>query len=1244
MAFVDDFIANLGRDFRQLLNQTASNTNSVVSGIAGTLLGNGLSPSQLILALEQAAAGFIFGDTLNNFPGRVNAFTGFLVAVAPLAAYTASFGEVNVGFILFEAGLAATGSGILATAGVVVIPIVVGNFFATVAQAYAETLETYSNGGAGYQLANPGEMAGFALIGLQYDADLALAGTPNPNAVSSIITPGAVLTINLDPKLWTSTYGGNPPDGYGANDISGRTVLIQGILGGLEGTDGSEFVPMIQGSLDPYVTEILVANVTGVPISDSGVAPAYGKNYGEAFILGNTAGSILTPSGKTFDAFIAQGHSNTIDFTGSSATAAGANLVELVNGGTLAIQAADRTDCTIVWDASGTGTVAINCAENTNVKVIEVDIPDVSKANFLALDASQLDGLFGPAIVIVNPTSAEHIVFNGVQLSTPAVIDVPNAAYDPSIRNAGEPNPNLTPYFEHWQAGGLEYGAGYTDSQPGDSYVYVSKVDDINAPTLTLYGFNNTDFGFSVPSSSTAFNIFTGAKISLPTVMNGHAEEQAKDYLTYESPPQGNTKGSPTGFGGDKSGTVDPHQGVVSVSGTITAFNTYSWLASFVPLSSDDVDAPDGMFSFDSLTGDWSFTLDLSSSHYLALAPWVTANDTIDVHTLDGSSATITITVVGGGASDTVDQFLADEGQIDQLDIAVTVSDTAANIAAALDALNADTHVTQITLAGSGPPTLTLTAAQAVGDTRALGLVTPQTYQIAIVDTYANVAAALPQLAANAHVASIAFTDAGTPVITLSASDALAVQHALSLVTSPHTLTIADSAAHISALTPAQIATLAADGLTKLVVTDVRVNPSAAQLQAIGAAGITFIEPYPYAGASQMVLTYFPSGTLREAIYTGVTGQSYDKVDSVYYATGTIETTTWSRAGVAVQDQTWNAAGQVIQRRYYSANGQVETVSYVNGLQSEILDTNIPGQPWDRNDTLYNTATGKATIETWTTAGALYRTETWNADGSVHDVHLYVAGQTSGAPYTDYDVLYGTDGKESVRTYYANGVAGEVITSTYDSAGTLREALYTHLPNASIDTTDLLYAASGKLATLTSSKGGALVFEQDYRSDGTVADRLYGPTASYSLLEYDYDAAGNAQILKNQTNLDGTHTISGLADGGTLTSTPQINDTLIGGGAGETFVFGAGFGHDTVTDLASHLSGLGADTLQFQASSFSYLTAGMTEAQEVAALLAHATQDGSGAAVITDSGGDSVALKGVSLAQLTANAGVIKVL
>ncbi len=84
----------------------------------------------------------------------------------------------------------------------------------------------------------------------------------------------------------------------------------------------------------------------------------------------------------------------------------------------------------------------------------------------------------------------------------------------------------------------------------------------------------------------------------------------------------------------------------------------------------------------------------------------------------------------------------------------------------------------------------------------------------------------------------------------------------------------------------------------------------------------------------------------------------------------------------------------------------------------------------------------------------------------------------------------------------------------------------------------------------------------------------------------------------------------------------------------EQFIFSAGFGAETINGFA--VSGASPDTIGLTASSFSYLTAGMSEAEELAAVLAHAASGVSGL-TISDSDGDSLTLTGLTAAMIAAD-------
>jgi Right handed beta helix region len=90
---------------------------------------------------------------------------------------------------------------------------------------------------------------------------------------------------------------------------------------------------------------------------------------------------------------------------------------------------------------------------------------------------------------------------------------------------------------------------------------------------------------------------------------------------------------------------------------------------------------------------------------------------------------------------------------------------------------------------------------------------------------------------------------------------------------------------------------------------------------------------------------------------------------------------------------------------------------------------------------------------------------------------------------------------------------------------------------------------------------------------------------------------------------------------------------------GETFAFSAGFGKETISGFSA--SGAKPDSVQLAKSAFSYLTAGMTQAQDLAAVLTHGATNASGL-TINDTHGDSLTLAGVTSAMVAANPAMIE--
>ena len=206
------------------------------------------------------------------------------------------------------------------------------------------------------------------------------------------------------------------------------------------------------------------------------------------------------------------------------------------------------------------------------------------------------------------------------------------------------------------------------------------------------------------------------------------------------------------------------------------------------------------------------------------------------------AGALATFTGLSVNAPVTVAGYLANHAALDAAGN-IAIADTAANVSGSFDTLNGDAHVASITLTDTGTPTLSLTAAQALNDTHALGVITNSSYAVGVVDTGADVAANLNGLNADAHVTSVTLTDAGQPTLTLTIAQVLNDTTALAKISNPYFIAIADTAANIQSLTSAQITTLHTTGVSQITATNASVGLSATQAVALENQGISVSAP-----------------------------------------------------------------------------------------------------------------------------------------------------------------------------------------------------------------------------------------------------------------------------------------------------------------------------------------------------------------------------------------------------------------
>jgi hypothetical protein len=163
-----------------------------------------------------------------------------------------------------------------------------------------------------------------------------------------------------------------------------------------------------------------------------------------------------------------------------------------------------------------------------------------------------------------------------------------------------------------------------------------------------------------------------------------------------------------------------------------------------------------------------------------------------------------------------------------------------------------------------------------------------------------------------------------------------------------------------------------------------------------------------------------------------------------------------------------------------------------------------------------------------------------------------------------------------------------------------------------------------------------------------VQGRAYTTYESFYASQWDL-AADDLNLSSNQDKLvlyDPSQTVTRGGNAETLTvgtgSDPlsyhpieTIDATTSGS---EQFICSAGFGKETINGFSP--SGASPDSIQLAKSAFSYLTPGMTQAEDLAAVMSQATRSSSGL-TIHDTHGDSLTLTGVTPSLVAANPGML---
>ena len=184
-------------------------------------------------------------------------------------------------------------------------------------------------------------------------------------------------------------------------------------------------------------------------------------------------------------------------------------------------------------------------------------------------------------------------------------------------------------------------------------------------------------------------------------------------------------------------------------------------------------------------------------------------------------------------------------------------------------------------------------------------------------------------------------------------------------------------------------------------------------------------------------------------------------------------------------------------------------------------------------------------------------------------------------------------------------------------------------------------------AALTRSKVQTAAGAPTEYAYSNVQGRDYGSYQSFAgssgiAAEYFNLSATAHQLVLYNPNLTVTRgggseslQVGTASDPLTYNSVETIDATTSGN---EHFILSAGFGRETIKGFVT--SGTSSDTIQLAKSAFSYLTAGMTQAQDLAAVLTVGGATSSSGLTINDSHGDSLTLAGVTSSMIAANPGM----
>ena len=454
----------------------------------------------------------------------------------------------------------------------------------------------------------------------------------------------------------------------------------------------------------------------------------------------------------------------------------------------------------------------------------------------------------------------------------------------------------------------------------------------------------------------------------------------------------------------------------------------------------------------------------------------------------------------GGPVVVSVATFLADQPTLDKIAGGFDISDTAANVANSLNALDADLNVSSIALTDAGVPTLTISLAEAENDTVALDdIATP--HMIDIADSAAETITSTEAI----YLSGENFYVTGAPVIATGTVATMAIMGQIDtslLESQGYTLAVLDTAANIDGLTPAQINNLSVRGVLLLEASDTSVALTATDAVNLEAADMTVTAP----SGSEVTLTA-PKASVSALATTTIAGLPALGVSGIVSTNGSVTITVAQALALEGADLAITVpSGDAVTLSDLASNIAALTPSQIDGLPA----TGVSGISVSNGANLALSAAQAQALEAEslevsggfevsdTAANVAANIDALNADANVTSIVL----TDFGTPALSLDVAQALDDTTAL---------GEIVSpytiAITDTAANVSANL------AAIDT----LIREGRVSSLTTTNvtGQAYSSYEQLFDDGVSSGTDYFYTnvtgEPYSSFEYDY-SAGNALI------------------------------------------------------------------------------------------------------------------------------------